>query len=134
VAPAPRTTAITPGGSGYTTRSGTKRMSNVNDPCGPTPSGWRKFVPGTADWKRRREVELCRATYIQVQEIVDDEMPACEETQVLIAHLESCSTCGAEAQAVRELNRAVERVDCREADDIARRLSGRLDKLLAEDT
>lgn len=81
-------------------------------------------VPGTAAWRRRRDMVVCARTGERLQEIVDGEIELTRATRVLLNHLAACERCGAAAAQLRELKAAIARVTHDETDDLARRLEG----------
>ncbi len=93
------------------------------------------YLPGTRDWRKRRDHEICVKAYERVQEIVDGELPATKAARVLEHHLEQCPPCHQEAEMVRSLKQAIHRVSC-EADaetvqrleKLARQLCDRTDE------
>ena len=87
------------------------------------------WLPGTKSWRRRRQYILCRQTIERVQEIVDNELPHGHTARTLERHLMICKSCGHEAEAIRTLKIAIQRVgrDCdpeavTKLEELARRL------------
>ena len=81
-------------------------------------------------WRRTcSEAEICRRALEKVQQIVDDEMPSSKERLELLRHLDACTTCGVEAEAVKEMKNAIARVGSDTDAEVVRRLrdlAGRL--------
>ena len=91
------------------------------------------YVPGTTAWRKRRHDEICRETYIHIQEIVDGEITAAKAKQLTV-HLSECPPCELEAETIRGLKQAIARVSCeadpqlvQRLDELARRLCSRGD-------
>lgn len=85
-----------------------------------SPARW---IPGSRAWRRRRSYDLCERAIERVQELVDGELPPCRDSERLIAHLESCPPCALEAEAVRELKRAIHRVGQESDPEVKARLT-----------
>lgn len=81
------------------------------------------WIPGLPAWRRRRDMAICARTGARIQEIVDGEMPRGRAESVLLAHLAACQRCGAEAETIRELKRAIYRVSVRRSEAATRRLT-----------
>jgi len=73
------------------------------------------WVPWTKQWRQRRNYLICRQTLERVQEIVDGEVPHGHTARTLERHLGACKKCGEEAEAIRTLKIAIQRV-CGECD------------------
>lgn len=81
-------------------------------------------------WRRKTsEAEICRRALERVQQIVDDEMPSPKERLELLGHLDACTTCGVEAEAVREMKIAIARVGSGTDAEIVQRLRDLADRL-----
>lgn len=90
------------------------------------------LIPGTTSWRRRRDERICAETLHRVQEIVDGELPAGATEQTLRRHLEACTRCGREAEAVERLKRAIARATKAECDELSRRIDEIARRVAAE--
>jgi hypothetical protein len=91
------------------------------------------YLPGTPAWRRRRQLRTCREAYERVQELVDGEVEPGPQTDTLLGHIEACGPCAVEADAVREIKRAISRVGAEVDPEVVRRLEDWARKLCDSD-